>query len=148
MATTDSQFQVLYALSTLKLPLAPTAAGLLGLTDQQIRWRLSHLVDDGMLERKMFGDQPRVMFMLTLHGRAKLQEWLKTNTPPELIKHSSKGSRPRAAKKVPIEPPKYLTDPRIAAPRTYTTSEPYVPPVEAYYRNDGNKHIASLGFPC
>lgn len=37
----------------------------------------------------------------------------------------------------------------VAAPRTYHPSgEPWAVPVNGYYRNGGNKHIQSKGFPC
>ena len=34
----------------------------------------------------------------------------------------------------------------IAAPRTYVSTETWVPEERAYYRNDGNRHIKSRGF--
>lgn len=38
---------------------------------------------------------------------------------------------------------------RVAAP-TFNTADlpPYEPPRQVYYRNEGNRHIPSRGFPC
>ena len=35
--------------------------------------------------------------------------------------------------------------PMAAGPRDYVANGPYVPEKGAYYRNDGNKHIKTLG---
>ena len=37
----------------------------------------------------------------------------------------------------------------VVAPPTFNTAgQPYVPTRRAYYRNEGNRHIQSRGFPC
>lgn len=37
----------------------------------------------------------------------------------------------------------------LVQPPTFNTAgQPYVPPHQAYYRNEGNRHIQSRGFPC
>lgn len=64
---------------------------------------------------------------------------------PMLIGISRTGSRALAAHKRRQAAP--ARD--VVAPPTYNTAgQPYVPPRQVYYRNEGNRHIASRGFPC
>ena len=139
----QDQYKTLYALSTLKLPLATSAGRVLGISVSLIRGRIDTLVDRGMLERKHFGDQ-RVMFLLTLAGRSTLDAYIKTHGAPEMLEIKPQGSRPHKSSRgfKPAE-----RDSATALPRqlSWKDSGPYESPKDAFYRNDGNKHIKSRG---
>lgn len=138
-ATTD-QMHALYTLSTLKLPLAGTTGRLLGVNDNTMRSRISALEDRGYVHRKMFGEN-RYMFQVSLAGQQILAEWLKTNEPPVFIV-------PGQERKPRSKPEPYQRPEGATPSRTFVSNKPYVPNENAYYRNDGNKHIKSRGIAC
>lgn len=139
----QDQYKTLYALSTLKLPLATTASRMLGIDVSLVRGRIDTLVDYGLLDRKSFGDQ-RVMFLLTLAGQATLDTYIKEHGAPEVLEIKPQGSRPHKSDTgyTPVE-----RDSATALPRqlSWKDSGPYESPKDAFYRNDGNKHIKSRG---
>ena len=81
-------YVTMYAISTLKAPLAGSVQMLLGDKDRPTTsQKLNRLVEHGYLEKKPYGQQ-RVMYMLTLAGRAELQAFLSRNPAPTLHKRN------------------------------------------------------------
>ena len=109
-------YVTMYAISTLKAPLAGSVQMLLGDKDRPTTsQKLNRLVEHGYLEKKPYGQQ-RVMYMLTLAGRAELQAFLSRNPAPTL--HKRKNPTDNSARKEPkpkVEPKPY--DPTVAQPR-------------------------------
>lgn len=138
----DETWRTMYAISTLKAPLTASISRLLGENNlRATAQKLNRLVDNGLAEKKPYGSQ-RVMYMLTLAGQGRLQQFLVNHPKPELVTQpvGNNANKPKRGY-VPVEYPEHVAQPRtIAYPK-----ESYVIPKQDYQRNDGNKHITSLG---
>lgn len=139
MRLTTKQYQVLYAIGQLKLPLVSSIAVLCKADRKDMAARLRILTSHGLVESRPYGTQ-RLMYMLTLAGSSVISKHLEKNTAPEI--HVPAVPVPRVKEKVVIAPlPEGFALPRqIPIPK-----EVYVPTNDVHYRNDGNKHIRSLG---
>ena len=141
--------RTLYAMSTLKAPLATTLCVLLGDGGlSTTRAKLERLQENGLAEKKAYG-KDRVMFMLSLAGRAALDEYLANNPVPTLEAYETSTEKAKRTVKRGYVPKPY--NPLAAQPRISSANmtERYSPAKDnAYYRNDGNKHIKSRGTPC
>ena len=135
----------MYAISTLKAPMTTTLCQLLGDSAREITsQKLARLVSAGWVERKPYG-KGRIMHMLSLAGSQELRNYLANNPDPVLCEVRAQGTNAHRAK-VGFTPKPEL--PKIAQPRqlSWKDGAPYETPKDAYYRNDGNKHIQSRGF--
>ncbi len=137
----QDQYRTLYAISTLKAPLATVVCQLLGDSERAITsQKLARLQAGGWVEKKPYGNG-RVLFMLTLAGRSALAQYLANHPVPKLEAkvNTTNAHKARAG----YEPRPH--DPLVALPRTHFTTAPYAGETGGYCRNDGNKHVKSLG---
>lgn len=94
MSLRPEQYRTLYAISTLKAPLANIIGQVTGENNARLmRQKLDRLVTAGFVEKSAYGSS-RVTFMLSLAGRSLLQSYLASNPKPALEEYKPSTERP------------------------------------------------------
>ena len=133
---TINQLNVLYAIKTLKLPVRSSIAKVANISVDTASDVLDILCKKKRVERSSYsGTKYRYIYFLTPDGRRYMEELSRKFGSPVL---DSAGVIRTEMSFASIKPD------GVALARTFVRKDAYVPE-QAYYRNDGNKHIPSRG---